>query len=366
MREHFCLWCVVTALLFAVTIANGEGAAVIPHLSPPPTIVASTIPANGDVNPYGVFFVPSEFPTNGLLLPGDVVVSNFNNSHNLQGTGTTIVSISPTGQQRLFSKGAALGLSTALGVLKAGFVVVGNLPSSDGSGLCTQNGDQEQGVGQGALTILDRFGKVVKTIQSQSLLNGPWDLTVVDEGNQATLFVSNALSGTVTRLGLAMTGDSVAVEQETQIASGYMHRCDPNAFVVGPTGLALDRNTDTLYVASTGDNEIFAVARASVRQTDQGTGAILINDPVHLHGPLGLVLAPNGDLISAQGDAVNPAPKSPSEIVEYTPQAKFVKEVSVDPSAGSAFGLGIGQVNNGFQFATVDDGINVLDIWDLR
>jgi hypothetical protein len=60
------------------------------------SITDSTSPANGDLNPYGVAFVPANFPSGGTIAPGDVLVSNFNNSSNLEGTGTTIVSISPT------------------------------------------------------------------------------------------------------------------------------------------------------------------------------------------------------------------------------------------------------------------------------
>jgi hypothetical protein len=61
--------------------------------------------------------------------------------------------------------------------------------------------------------------------------------------------------------------------RETQIASGYTHRCDSAAFVVGPTGLALDRDRDVLYVASTGDNEIFAIHHASEMHSDRGLKA---------------------------------------------------------------------------------------------
>ena len=57
--------------------------------------IASTVPGNGDVNPYGVAVVRHSI---GSLVKGDVLVSNFNNSKNLQGTGTTIVQISPGGQ----------------------------------------------------------------------------------------------------------------------------------------------------------------------------------------------------------------------------------------------------------------------------
>src|ERR1700722_16876992 len=56
----------------------------------------STIPGNGDVNPYGLAFVPFGFPSSGALNTGQILVSNFNNT-TTQGLGTTIVSINPTG-----------------------------------------------------------------------------------------------------------------------------------------------------------------------------------------------------------------------------------------------------------------------------
>jgi hypothetical protein len=68
--------------------------------------VASTVPGNGDVNPYGVAFVPPGFPAGGLLKPGDIVVSNFNDMANVQGTGTTIVDVAPNNQVSLFFQGA--------------------------------------------------------------------------------------------------------------------------------------------------------------------------------------------------------------------------------------------------------------------
>src|SRR5229473_2629416 len=53
----------------------------------PKLINSSTVPSNGDVNPYGVAFVPDDFPTGGKILEGDVLAANFNNSTNTQGTG---------------------------------------------------------------------------------------------------------------------------------------------------------------------------------------------------------------------------------------------------------------------------------------
>ena len=91
------------------------------------SVVSSTVPANGDVNPYGVARVED---TKGNLHAGNILVSNFNNSANLQGTGTTIVEISPRGTMSLFAQidpghlpGACpggVGLTTALVVLRSG------------------------------------------------------------------------------------------------------------------------------------------------------------------------------------------------------------------------------------------------------
>jgi hypothetical protein len=79
----------VTASLSMAADAD-DVAAFLPRL-----IVSSTIPANGDLNPYGVAFVPQNFPPGGSISPGDVLISNFNNFNNLQGTGTTIVKLTP-------------------------------------------------------------------------------------------------------------------------------------------------------------------------------------------------------------------------------------------------------------------------------
>jgi uncharacterized protein (TIGR03118 family) len=329
--------------------------------------VLSTVPPNGDLNPYGVAFVPDHFEGKGMLHPGDILVSNFNNSSNTQGTGSTIVRIAPDGQHSVFFNGIpgrSLGLTTALTVLKSGFVVVGNVPT-DANGVATQ----------GSLLILDSNGKVVTELSDSALLNGPWDLAVNDHGDNPQLFVANVLSGTVTRIDLHIPDDGMpVVESETQIASGYTHRTDPNALVVGPTGLAFDAKKDVLYVASTADNAIFAISHADTTMGDHGMGRLVVRDDTHLHGPLGLVLAPNGDLIVANGDAVNPDPSQPNELVEFTPKGKFVGQVQLDMTKdksgnvipGAAFGLAVSIDDGLLRFAAVDDTTNSLIVWTFK
>jgi uncharacterized protein (TIGR03118 family) len=322
----------------------------------------TTVPANGDVNPYGVAFVPEHFPTGGSISPGDLLVANFNNQLNKQGTGTTIVRISPNGSESVFFQGPStpglLGLTTALGVLKSGFVIVGSVPATyDSMGNLLQ-------VKQGSLLILDKDGNVLTTLADPNLLDGPWDLTIDDGGDKADVFVSNVLNGVVTRIGLSIPdGGTPSVVSMTRIASGYLTRTDPNALVVGPTGLAFDREKDRLYVASTGDNEIFSVSDAKGRTTDAGMGHLVYKDDAHLRGPLGLVFAPNGDLIATNGDAVNGDPTQPSELVEFTPKGQFVGQFSIDPGQGAAFGLAVSDVHGLVRFAAVNDNTNKVDIW---
>jgi hypothetical protein len=83
----------------------------------------STVPPTGpaESNPYGVEVVPAAFPKGGTLQPGDILVSNFNGANGVQGTGTTVVRITPLGELSTFFAGAQQGLSEALAVLKSGF-----------------------------------------------------------------------------------------------------------------------------------------------------------------------------------------------------------------------------------------------------
>jgi hypothetical protein len=312
-----------------------------------PQSAVSTVPSNGDVNPYGVAYVPSNIAPGGLLAPGDVLVSNFNNAENLQGTGTTITRVTPGGGTSTFFQGQpGLGLTDALGVLQRGYVVVGSVPTADGTPATVQ---------RGSLLVLDKGGNQVLSLTDPKLLDGPWGLAVADHGSTASLFVSNVLSGTVTRVDLKVGTAGVTVQRMVQIASGYQHRTDPAALVLGPGGLAYDARSDTLYVASMADDSVFAIAKASRASKDMGTGRLVYRDDVHLHGPIGLALAPNGDLIAASGDGVNVDANQPSELVEFTRNGQFVTQLSVDPANGGAFGLAIGVRNGATTLAAVDD-----------
>jgi hypothetical protein len=273
------------------------------------TRLASTVPANGDVNPYGVAIVPK---TVGALVQGDTLVSNFNASSNLQGTGTTIVEISPSGQQTLFADlsgplpgkcPGGVGLTTALTVLSGGFVVVGSLPVTD---------DGQGTPETGCLIVLNSVGAPVETWSGHHI-NGPWDLMSFQLPGFAELFVTNVLNGTVAAAGAEVKrGTVVRIEvvdvthgpprlvASQLVGSGFAEELDTSALVVGPTGLALGHD-GTLYVADTVSSRLAKIPSAVSRATALGHGGVTLTSGGSIDGPLGLTLAPKGPRLRERG-----------------------------------------------------------------
>jgi hypothetical protein len=328
----------------------------------------STVPGNGDVNPYGVAVVPR---TQGLLHRGDVLVSNFNNFMNQQGTGSTIVEVSPSGTVTQFAQISArsvrgdcpggVGLTTALTVLRSGWVIVGSLPTVGGSSATAE---------AGCLIVLDSHGKVRETFSGHGI-NGPWDMTALDAGGVAELFVTNVLNGTVAaspnvvnrgtvlRLLLIIPANEppqlVAV---TRIGSGFAERTDPTALVIGPTGVGLGPN-GTLYVADTLNSRIAAIPDAEFRLSSDGIGTT-VSEGGALNGELGLAIAPGGDILTVNSGDGN--------LVETTPGGQQVAVQTLDNTVtppglngnGALFGLAVAPYGAGVYF--VDDDTNTLNL----
>ena len=326
--------------------------------------IASTVPGNGDVNPYGVAVVGR---SQGRLHRGNILVSNFNNSANQQGTGSTIVQISPRGHVGLFaqisSRGlpglcpGGIGLSTAL-VIIHGWVIVGSTPSQNGDPATAQ---------AGCLLVLDNRGRVRETFFGHGI-NGPWDATAVVQGQNASLFVTNVLNGTVPaggnvvnkgtvlRIALRFFTDPNHLPQMTGftiVGSNFAEKTDPNAFVIGPTGVGIGPGGQ-LYVADTVNNAINVIQNALTRPTSSGVGTV-VSSGGYLNGPLGMVIAPNGNIITVNsGDG---------RIVETNPfgnqvASKFLDTSGNPPGAGALFGIALTPSRHNLYY--VDDASNQL------
>ena len=364
--RHFLL--LGSVLVFVAIMASADDDAFTANFTTT-TFIASTVPKNGDVNPYGVAVVQR---STGKLVKGHILVSNFNNANNLQGTGITIVDLSPDADDnpataQVFAKIRAhdlpgpcpggVGLTTALVVLRSGWVVVGSLPTADGTAAAAQ---------AGCLIVLDSYGHAVETF-SGGAINGPWDMTSVENDDVAELFVTNVLNGTVAANGNVVNRGTVlriillvpdnGRPQEllrTVIGSGFAERTDPNALVIGPTGVGLGCD-GTLYVADTLANRIAGIDNAVLRFNSAGTGkTVSVNGG--LNGPLGLAIAPNCNILTVNSNDGN--------LVELTPHGFQFAPINIDTSgagAGTLFGLAVAPNGKGIYF--VDDGDNTLDLF---
>ena len=379
----------VIGVAASTAMAHGKGPKPKPFINNFSTVTqgAPSAPTSGfeagDLNPYGVWVIPQ---TVGNLTKGNILVSNFNAAGNLQGTGSSIVQYAPDVQsQTTFAEitdascPGGVGLTTALVVLRTGWVIVGSLPTTDG---------KIDTVGAGCLIVLDANGNLVETF-SGGVINGPWDMTASEDGDKAQLFFTNVLNGgvaaatpdtqvnagTVARMTISnppQGSKMPSVLETTIIGSGFPEENDPAALIIGPTGVGLagghgpgphDRGGrphgddegggDTLYVADTVNSRIARIDGASHRKSSAGIG-VTVSTGGSLNMPLGLTIAPNGDILTTNAGDGN--------IVETTPKGKQAAPVLLAPAgAGSLFGLAVVPDGSGIYF--VDDSENQLNLF---
>ena len=336
--------------------------------------LTSSVTDNGDLNPYAVVVAPVSA---GKIAKDDVLVDNFNNISNLQGTGTTIVDYRPsTKQTSLFAKlpqklaecPGGVGLTTAMTMLKSGWVIVGSAPSTDGT-TATK--------GDGCMLVLDPNGQMVEAWSGPNI-NDPWgNMAVVDNGATAVLFISMAGFGlpgpdkvdpatgfpvrlkqaTVLRLELQIPdGKPPVLATQTVIADGFAQRADRDNFLLGPTGLALSQD-GTLYVTDGLDNLVAAIPDALTRSVSAGTGRVVTQGGL-LSWPLAMVYTPAGHLLVCNG--------KDGQVVEIDPLAgKQLYSQWIDsdqaqspPGNGDLFGIALTPDGNGFYY--VEDDMNTL------
>ncbi len=334
----------------------------------------STVTDNGDLNPYAIIVAPVSA---GKIQRGDVLVDNFNNVSNLQGTGTTIIDFNPVTKtattfaklpQKLAQCPGGVGLSTAMTMLKSGWVIVGSTPSADGT---------TRTKGNGCLIVLDSNGQLVTTWTGPNI-NDPWgNMAVIDNGAKATLFISMAgfdvpgpevrdsatgyavtvNKATVLRIELAIPeGKPPAIVSQTVIANGFGQRADRDVFLIGPTGLALGPD-NTLYVSDALKNQIVAIPNAATRTDSAGTGRTVTEGGL-LKRPLSLAIAPNGHLLACNG--VN------GQVVEVNPatgKQLYAQWIDADPAQsppgnGDLFGIAMTPDGKGFYY--VEDDVNTI------
>ena len=337
-------------------------------------MLTSTVPENGDQNPYALVVAPISA---GKVRQGDVLVDDFNDQSNLQGTGTSIVAYdTATRKTTLFATlphevpqcPGGIGLTTAMTMLKSGWVIVGSTPSTDGT---------TRTKGAGCLLVLNPNGQLVAA-WSGADINDPWgNMAVIDRGDTATLFVSMAgfdvpgpqvrdpatgypvtvAKATVLRMDLAIPpGQPPQIKNKTVVANGFGQRADRDVFLIGPTGLALGRE-GTLYVSDALGNRVVAITDAVTRTTSAGTGREVTKDGL-LRRPLALIMLPNGHLLTCNarnGQVVELDPKTGRQIYA---QWIDTNQAQSPPGNGDLFGIALKPDGVGFYY--VEDDVNTL------
>ena len=329
-------------------------------------LMTSTVPANGDQNPYAMVVAPV---TSGSMRQNDLLVDNFNNSKNLQGTGSTIIDYRPsTGQTSTFATiphdlagcPGGVGLSTAMVMLKSGWVIVGSAPSTDGT---------TKTLGRGCLIVLDSSGKVAGTIAGPEIAD-PWgNMAWIDKGNTATLFVSNAGFGiggpgqpvqntaTVLRIGLSIpAGKPPRVTSETVIGRGFGAQADAGVFLIGPTGLTLGKHGE-LYVSDAIGNQVVSIPDATTRTDSAGTGRVISQTGL-LNRPLAMDMAPNGNLLVVNGLNGQVVEIDPATGKQLGAQWIDADEAQTPPGSGDLFGIVMNPSGKGFYY--VEDDVNTV------
>jgi len=364
---------ILLVALFALTVDAAQAQIFLKNIHRHVTL-ASTVADNGDLNPYAVIVAPVSA---GRIQKGDVLVDNFNKISNLQGTGTTILDYNPATKrttlvaelpQHLAQCPGGVGLSTAMAMLKSGWIIVGSTPSADGT---------TRTKGAGGLLVLDANGHLVAT-WANAKINDPWgNMATVDNGSTAVLFVSMAgfdvpgpdvrdpktgnpviiRKATVLRIDLSIpAGRPPEITSETVIADGFGQRADRDAFLIGPTGLAIGPN-NTLYVSDALANQIVMIPDAMTRPGSAGTGRTVASGGL-LHRPLALTMAPNGHLLSinaTNGEVVEVDPASGTQLGAQWIDAD---QAQSPPGNGDLFGIAITPDDKGFYY--VEDDVNTL------
>lgn len=336
--------------------------------------LASTVADNGDLNPYAIIVAPVSA---GKIQKNDVLVDNFNKFSNLQGTGTTIVDFNPVTKrislfaelpQHLPQSPGGVGLTTAMTMLKSGWVIVGSTPSIDGT---------TRTKGAGALLVLDSNGRFV-TAWTGTNINGPWgNIACIDNGTTATLFVSMAgfdvpgpqvrdpntgypvtvKKAIVLRIDLSIPdGKPPVITSQTVIGDGFSERANRDSFLVGPTGLALAPD-NTLYVSDGVENQIVAIPDATTRTKSAGTGRLITKGGL-LKRPLALVMAPNGHLLvcnALNGQVVEVDPVAGKQLCAQWVDAD---QAQSPPGNGDLFGIALTPNGKGFYY--VEDDMNSI------
>lgn len=301
---------------------QANAASVLATLTTEQTIGSTSPSTPADVNPYGLDVAKT---TAGNIAAGDLVVCDFNNPGNVQGTGTEIVALHPTvgSTPALIAKSNTLMGCNALVTAPNGNIWLAAFKANDNP-------------------IFTPSGTLVT-----ALSNGPWHHPFGETFAPPNVFyVSNAGDGSLVRVTV-MPGPTFSF---TVIATGFPVNGGKPGSILSPSGLNYQTSGDILYIVDGTNNTLYAIDNVSsvgangiaVNANGQSftgpsaSSAHVIFSGPPLNGPISSAILPGGNI--AVGNTLDP--DGQNLIVEISPGGTLLDVDNVDKgAAGALFGM---------------------------
>ncbi|MBC5823738.1 MAG: hypothetical protein GIW99_03835 [Candidatus Eremiobacteraeota bacterium] len=297
------------------------------------TIGSTVDPMNGDQNPYGLDIARTSA---GDLKAGDLVVCNFNDKANVQGTGTTIEVLHPTPG----SNPHRLAQSPVLNGCAA--LALGNPGDNPWVAAYSANDNP----------VLSPKGQIFTPL-ANPIFEGPFGQAFSGTPGPfggAAFYESNAQNGTLVRIGITPQGFTFH-----NIVLGFDVNHGVPGSILGPSGLTYDAARDTLYVIDGNDvGQVYAISNVTkvrpfgiqiCKTSDHcftGPDAShirLVYSGAPLNAPISAALLFNGDLVIGNtGD---------NRLVQLNPTSGQIEGLlNVDNGiAGALFGIATSGTN---------------------
>jgi hypothetical protein len=312
-----------------------DGPSILAQLNTETTIGSTVDPVTGDQNPYGLDISPID---SGLVHRGDLIVCDFNDSANVQGTGNAIIALAPqpgSSPRPVITNGALLGCTE-------------NVQTGDGRIWVTAFVAPD-------VAEVSTAGALLRTLKG-SPFTAPFGLALAqDTPSDPTFYEGDATTGDIIRIQVGRYGITATV-----IATGFAVNNGVPGTELGPGGLQYDAAKDRLYVVDGTNNTLVELRHVStipaygVAVNPDGSSfsgpfahrARLVFSGSPLNAPISSALFPNGNIVI--GNTGNP--NGFNLMVEITPHGKVAYVRNVDTGASGAI-FGMVSATNGFSSA---------------
>jgi hypothetical protein len=292
-------------------------------------VIGSTVDAkNGDEGPRAISIVPSH--SGKLLIKGQLLVCNFEDSTGAPGKGTTLEALNPKPSSR-----------------PARFFQNAAIEGCDGDAVFHNGTVYGAGLTSGKIAEISKKGGLAKTFSGKTI-KAPFSDTAADTAQifSPIYLYAGTTSGGLVSISLGSYGNGLA----TQVAEGF-GVSDSSGGEMAASGLQYDQSIDTLYIVDGVTNTVVAFSNSSkLLDKDEiivepggktfkckypkTTCGTVVYSGSPLNAPMASALLPNGNLVVAntQGTA--------NTLVELTPSGQVLDTEVVDTSSTQGvFGL---------------------------